>query len=225
MLRVQQVVLPRQQIHLVVRGQRTALLIPRGEERGDRPPFHAGSTIALQPAPSRPATCRVAVSRVSDIALGELDDDQARELGHRDIYALQAAWYENGHQWDPAARAWLLRIAVDSAAAPRLLHRDSTHGYTTRVHDALPDEPEAVDDVRLAAGRRHAEKTERDRFEQLLAERRGLPAPDRLRLALDDARARGIDIEADPDARKIVLRIADFERKVYRPAERSPELA
>jgi hypothetical protein len=225
MLPVQPLVLPRQQIHLVVRGERTALLVPRGEEAGERPPFHAGATIALQPAPSRPATCRVAVSRVTDIALGELDDDLARALGQRDIYALQAEWYNDGHQWDPAGRAWLVRIALDAAAAPRLLHRDSTHGYTSRVHDALPDEPEAVDDVRLAAGRRHAEKTERDRFEELLAQRRELPAPDRLRLALDDARARGIDVEADPDARKIVLRIADLERKVYRPADRSPELA
>jgi hypothetical protein len=89
----------------------------------------------------------------------------------------------------------------------------------------MPDEPEAVDDVRLAAARRAAEKAERAGYEELLAQRRGLAAPDRLRLVLDDATRRGYDVENDPDARKIVLKIADLERKVYRPAERSPELA
>lgn len=221
-------VLPPKQIGLVLRGERTALLVPHGDERGDRPPFRAGSTIALQAAPSRAATCRVAVTRVTDITLGELDDDVARDLGRRDIYDLQAAWHTDGQQWDPASLAWLLRITVDTAAEPRYLHRDSSRGcseygsgYTTRRHEALEDEPEAVDDVRLDIARRHAERTERDRFEELLTDRRRLAAPDRLRLVLDDARARGVDIENDPDARKIVLRIADLERKIYRPAERT----
>lgn len=228
-------VLPREQIHLFLRGQRTLLLVPRRDERADRAPYPAGGKIALQPAASRPATCRVLVARVTDVALGELDDDQAHELGRRDLDELMAAWVAEHDLWNENARAWLMRVIVDTAARPRLLHRDSTKGsveagagYTTSPHEALSDEPEAVDDVALAIARRAAERTERTRYERLLEARRAMPADlahERLRMAMADARARGIDIVQDAEARKLLTLLGSFERKVYRPANRTADVA
>lgn len=40
---------------------------------------------------------------------------------------------------------WVVTFAVDQEHHPRLLHRDSSHGYTENRYQALQDEPEAVD--------------------------------------------------------------------------------
>jgi|1186.fasta_scaffold08126_3 hypothetical protein len=220
MLSVQQpLVLSAEQIHLVVRGQRTALLVPRREARGDRPPYRAGSAIALQVGATRPARARVVVSRITDIALGELDDDQARDLGRRDLDDLMAAWVAERGQWNENARAWLLRVAPDNSARRRLLHRDSTHGYTDDPRLSLPEEPEAVGEHELERASIAAARTEQQRFEQTLAENAQLPDGERLARAIADARTRGVDIEhALWLLRK---RLVAIERLVYRPADRT----
>lgn len=224
MLYVQQaLVLSAEQIHLVVRGQRTALLVPRRGERGDRPPHRAGSAIALQVGVTRPARARVLVSRITDIALGELDDDQARQLGHRDLDELMAAWVDEHGQWNENARAWLLRVALDRSAQRRLLHRDSTHGYTDDPRLALPEEPEAVGEHDLERASISAAHTEQTRFEALLADRERRPEPERLQRAIDDARARGIDI--DHALWLLRKRLTALERQVYRPADRTDDEA
>ncbi|MEA2255573.1 MAG: hypothetical protein QOG35_1618 [Solirubrobacteraceae bacterium] len=218
-------ILPREQIHLILRGQRTLLLVPRGDEPGGAPPYKAGRPIPLQTAATRPATCRVAVLRVTDVALGELDELDARALGVRDVDELRQAWAAEHGRWDAAARAWKLAIALDHAARPHMLvpqsgrhGRRALLGYTTDPAQAMPDEPEAVDEHALAAGRRAAHQTEHDRFEQLLAQRERLDPVERLRLALADARARGTNI--DRDLHVIAQRVKAIERRVYRPAER-----
>lgn len=224
MLYVQQaLVLSAEQIHLVVRGQRTALLVPRRAERGDRPPYRAGSAIALQVGATRPARARVVVSRITDIALSELDDDQARELGHTDLDDLMAAWVAERGEWNENARAWLLRITPDTAAPARLLHRDSSKGYTVHPHEALQEEPEAVDEHALERASISAGRTEQERFAAQLAERAQLPEVERLQLAIDDARARGVDIEHA--LWLIRKRLTALERLVYRPADRTDAVA
>jgi hypothetical protein len=209
--------LPHDQIGLVLNGKRTLLLLPRGDEAGDRPPHHAGSTISLQPAPTESATCRVRVTRVTDVALGELDDDQARELGFRDRYGLQAAWIDEHGGWSSSDRAWLLKISVDPRAPARLLRRRA--GYTTDPTMAIPGAGEAVDDFALAAHRRAAHARETERFEQLLEMRRRLPHDKRLTLVMADAAAR--DVSIDRELHVIGQRLDAMEARVYRPADRT----
>jgi hypothetical protein len=225
MLRVQQgpLVLAAEQIHLVVSGQRTALLVPRRAERGDRPPYRAGASIALQIGATRPARARVIVSRVTDIALGELDDGHARELGRRDLDELMAAWVDEHGLWNENARAWLVRVVVDRSAPRRLLHRDSSHGYTDDPRLALPEEPEAVGEHDLERASIDASRAEQRRYEATLAERERLPEHERLRLIVDDARARGIDI--DHGLWLVRKRIGALERQVLRPADRNADAA
>lgn len=214
-------IVPGEQIHLIARGRCRALLVPRGAEPGDVPPYRVGARVALQRAASEPARGWVNILRVTDVALGELDDDQARELGHRDVYALQAAWLERGVPWDSRARAWMLRIEHDDAAPSRLLHRDSLHGYTDDPRLALRGEPEAVDDFTLAARQRAAHRAEVEAYEQLRAGRARMPLDERLALVLRDADARGVAVGAQRAA--IVKQLDIMERRTYSPADRTAD--
>lgn len=220
-------VLDRAQIHLFIRGERDLLLMPRQPEQA-RAPHQAGSTIALQPAPGREATCRVAVVRETDVALGELDDQDARRLGHRDLDDLMGSWVERHGLWNENARAWRLEVKVDPSAPPRFLRPQSRRimvqgedalQYTSDEREAMADEPEAVDDVALAASRRAAHDAEHTRFERLVAERRRLPLHERVRLALADAERLGVRCRSEHDL--IARAIGDVERRVLRPVDRT----
>lgn len=214
-------ILPAEQIHLIARGRCTLLLIARGDEPGEAPPYRAGARVALQRAASEPARGWVHVNRSTDVALGELDDDQAHDLGHRDIYALQSAWRERGQRWDPQTRAWLLHIEHDDAAPSRLLHRDSSHGYTEDPQLALREEPEAVDDFVLAAQQRAAHHAEQEAFERLLTHRSEMPLDERLALALRDSVTRGVAVGGPRAA--IVKQLVVMERRIYSPANRDAD--
>lgn len=219
------VVLPRAQIHLIRTGQRSLLLIPRGAEAGQDPPHRAGTTIALQPAHNRRATIRVAVARVSDVALRDLDEFHARELGCRSLDELMARWVEEHGLWNENDRAWLIAIAVDVARPSNLLVPQAgrhglraLQGYTNDPRMAMRDEPEAVDEQVLAGGYRAADRREHDAFEERLAERRQLDVGTRLALLRQDATARGAEI--DRDIRAIERCLDAAEERVYRPVER-----
>ncbi|PTL55734.1 hypothetical protein [Paraconexibacter algicola] len=96
-------------------------------------------------------------------------------------------------------RVWIVRFRL--LDAPRLLASDSSHGYTTRARDALPDEPEAVDDATLehfardAAERRAGEPGRRAEHARRLMRanqertKRLLAADPAAVLALEEARA------------------------------------
>lgn len=220
------VVIGREQIHLFVRGRASLLLVPRGPEAGDRPPHRVGSRIALQPKHNRPATLHVQVTRVTDIALGELGDGDAHQLGHRDLDELREAWTERHGEWRDDARAWRLVVALDPSEDTRFLPSQAgAHGiralmsYTSESLTApLDDAGEAVDEFTDAANARAAADLEEQRFEQLLAARRTLPLDERLRRVLDDAATRGVNL--DSTVRLITRKISDAEERVYRPADR-----
>lgn len=213
-------VLEPEQIHLIARGRITLLLLPSTGEVGEPAPYRAGTRVALQRAHGETARAWVNVEHVDPpVALGELTDDQVAALGHRDIYALQAAWRERGQPWDPRARVWLLRIEHDDSAPPRLLHRDSSHAYTEDPLLALRGEQEAVDDFALAAAQRAAHAREHAEYEQRRAERRRLPLEDQLKLALRDCAARGVPDSGPRNA--IVKQIEVLERRAIAPADRT----
>lgn len=219
-------ILPRDQIGRVLAGHRDLLLLPR---RGDgaRPPHAAGATVALQSAATKRATCRVLVSRVTDVALRELGDEEARRLGHRDLDALMAWWVAEYGAFNENVRVWLLAVCVDQSALPTFLARrprvtsaaedsPAARGYTHDERLADPDEPEAVPPDELLVLQRSAHEAARERYEGLLRERSRMPVADRLRLVTAAAEAKGVALGRDE--RVVEECVRAMERRVYRPA-------
>jgi hypothetical protein len=219
------VILSREQIHLFVSGRRTLVLVPRGDEAGHEPPYHAGARVPLVPAVGRSATCSVLVERVTDVALGEIGDDDARELGYRDVDEWMASWVAEHGLFNESARAWRIQVAVDHSEPARLLRAASgQHGrrallpYTRIASEAIPGAGEAPDEHAHAAGRRHAHAAEHERFQERLAAAARLPLATRIELARADAQARGIRITQE--LRALERRVRVLEERVYRPADR-----
>lgn len=212
-------VISREQIHLVLRRQRTRLIAPCASA-DEIPTVGRGTVIALQPAAGRPATCRVTVLDTPQrILLGELDDEHARALGRRDIEDLMEAWVAAHGLWNENALAWLIPIAIDHSARSRFLHRDSVKAYTSSPAEALRGEKEAVDDGELERASLAADRAEKQRFASDLARQRALPAPERLQRAIDDAQSRGANVD---HALFLVGKQLDaLDRIVYAPADRT----
>lgn len=219
-------ILSRRQIGLVLAGRRDLLLLPR-VDGGPRPPHGAGASVALQPGATKRATCRVQVARVTDIALGELGEEEARRLGERDLEALMVAWVAERGLWNENDRAWLLTVVVDPSARPVFLARRprstngsedgvAARGYTHDERLALSDEPEAVHPDVLHDLQRSAHETARSRYEGLLRERSRMPVEERLRLVMADADLRGVQFGRD--VRVVEDCVRSMERRVYRPA-------
>lgn len=200
-------------IAAVLQGRCTALLEPLTDST--TPPYRAGTRQAVHRDESTltPARCRIHITRTTDIALGELDDTHAHQLGHRDRYALMAHWTDHIQPWDPETRAWLITFRLDTAEPPRLLHRHSEKGYTANRRDALPDEPEAIPATTLDLYAQRAHRADATRVDELLTDRARLPIDDRLKLAIRDAEARGAVI--DKPLRVITERIAEIERAAH----------
>lgn len=212
------VVLPAELIHLIARERVTLLLLPRGDDPSDGSQYRVGSRIGLQRHHQETARAWVHILARELVELGQVNDDQALALGHRDRYALQAAWNE-ARPWRATDQAWMLRIQHDPSAPSRMLHRDSSHGYTDDPRLALPEEPEAVDDFVLAARGRAAHDREHADYEQERKRRRALPLDEQLRLALRDCEARGVPVGGPRNA--IAKQIEKLERRALEPADRT----
>ena len=105
----------------------------------------------------------------------------------------------------------LVGVDVD---APRLLHRRSQFGYTRSVHEALRDEPEAVD---VATQRRlselaHVREQERRRADWLEARVRLLEVVGWLQ-----ARPLGVELRDELRAIRRVVDRADRRLRASRP--------
>jgi hypothetical protein len=218
------VILDRPQIRFLLSEERSLVIRPRGAGTG-RLPYAIGQRVPLHTRIGAPAIGRVRVVRIDDVALGELDDADAQLVGCRDLDELAAAWIDQHGRWDESARVWRVEVRPDLQERPRLLTSTAgRHGlralqqYTSAPGAAMADEPEAVDDDTLAGFRRAAQRTEHDRFEQLLAQRRRLEPEERLRLVRADAARRRIDI--DRTMRVVVRRLDALEEIVYSPVDR-----
>lgn len=220
------VILDRKLIHLFKSGQRTLLLEPRGDEPGHAPPHHAGDRIPLVPRFGAPATCTLRVTRVTDIALGEIDDQDARALGYRDVDAWMAAWVEEHGLFNERARAWRAQVEVDPSEPSRVLPAQSGRpfGAAQLLPNALPGRPtlrgagESPDPQAVAGYNRTAHASDHDRVEQLLTEREQISLSRRIELAEADALARGIRIYHLQ--RRIANDVKALEQLVYRAADR-----
>jgi hypothetical protein len=211
------VLLPPDQIGLIRAGQRTLVIVPRGDEAGDRPPYPVGARIPLHRGVGVRAAATVIVTRVSDVAVDELDDHDARGLGFGDVGEFRRAWRAQ-HGDELGARAWIMRITcAPRREAPRLLRRKL--GYTTNPTAAVPEAGEAVD-VHVNAGYgRAAEKLERGRVAEMLEQRKALQPYNRLAMVIGEADARGIDINRHMFI--VLQRIESMEQLVHRVADRT----
>lgn len=67
---------------------------------------------------------------------------------------------------------WVITFAYDTSEQPRFLAARSEHGYTSNRHRALPDEPEAVNDLTLRRYARDAQAKPRITQQQVWQEAR-----------------------------------------------------
>lgn len=117
-------------------------------------PMSVGRGVAVhrKPDPGRkvgPARHRATVTRVREVRLGELADQDARRLGHADLDELMAWWVRTNGLWNEQSPVWVVHIRHDPDELPRWPHRLSERGYTHNRRDALADESVSVDDETL----------------------------------------------------------------------------
>lgn len=167
--------------------------------------YRQGQSYAVQHDRQKPAAGRLVVVTVARQRLGDVTLRDAKAEGHRtrrDFLDFWAGLFPTMTLDDPV---WALVIAPDRDPV-RLLHRDSSRGYTTRRHQALADEPEAVDDDALAYYTARARGRDRDR-------RDSIPLDHRLGRALDRASSSGVDVTREAAA--IARRVDAIERKSW----------
>lgn len=167
--------------------------------------YRLGGSYAVQHDRQTPATGRLIVVSVARQALGDITLRDAKAEGHRtrqEFFDFWGGLFPTMTLDDPV---WALVICPDRDPV-RLLHRDSSRGYTTKRHQALPDEPEAVDDDALAYFTARARGRERDR-------RDSIPLDHRLGRALDRASSSGVDVTREAAA--IARRVDAIERKSW----------
>ncbi|WP_217913221.1 hypothetical protein [Miltoncostaea marina] len=200
-------IFPPSQAWGIARGEVTMArrLVRAGEERCR---YRPGCSYAVQPGPGGSSIGRLVVTRTRREALGAVTVADARREGHGGRAPLTAfvfAWLaQHDREWrdvldlvsdeEAAERfrarwarreVWVLEFIRDPAVAPRLLHRHSERGYTAAPSDAMPDEPEAVDEWTQATITREANMRDEQR-----AEDRRREARDQLAVALQDIASR-----------------------------------
>lgn len=158
---------------------------------------------------------RVAVTSIRRQRLSDMTVLDARAEGHRTTGEYLAAWTEQHGHADPDLEVWVLEFHLlrQNHDRVRLLHAHSEHGYTADERTALPEEPEAVDEV--TAARFAKEAFERD--DQLRRERaawiESLPVADQMRVLGEEARARRVDISSHE--RVIEERVRRIRRQLH----------
>ena len=153
--------------------------------------YREGRTYAVQPGRGKPGLARIRILHTELQQLGDLTYQDAKAEGFRtrdDFYAYWTDLY-NISEPDLAQPVWAIRFQVDTDP-PRLLHKDSSRGYTSDPRLAIRDEPEAIGeaDLRRLHSARHA-------AEQQHRQERSIAA--RLREAQARARRNGVDISPE----------------------------
>lgn len=164
------------------------VLVQYRDGRRKRCPYRPGQQYAITVA-GKTSDMVVLVSEVRLEKAGDIDFEAARREGYRTPALYKAEWvdkhdrrwskdwYERNGAWTELQKRfdsrWADRevwaIVFESVlSSPRLLHADSSRGYTSNPRQAMKGEPEAVGDEWLAAfSRRAAETAARRRAERL----------------------------------------------------------
>lgn len=181
-------------------------------ERDENELYGYSSTIVVRPGEGNRSTgtrpvrrrrrriaqtvARVAVTSIRRQRLGDMTVLDARAEGHRTTGEYLAAWAERHGHADPDLEVWVLEFHLlrQNHDRVRLLHAHSEHGYTADERTALPEEPEAVDEVTAARFAKEASDRDDVMRRQRAAWIAGLPPAERMHVLGEEARARRVDI-------------------------------
>lgn len=167
------------------------------------------------------------VRRPFEQLLHEVTEDEAQAEGFPDRGAFFKWWRETherveapASEAEPVARIpiWVVTFELDKSHQPRLLHKKPHRGYTTNPHEALRDEPEAVDELTLKVFAqdnrgRHKAFTE-GTLSESLAEQKSLEGG--LRFLREQARTRGVNISS---AERVIERqLKAIQQKIEKAA-------
>ena len=207
--------------HLIVAGKKTQTRrTVKAAERECR--FRPGRSYAVEPGRRRAGVARILITDITQEDVADITFAAARaegfkttlEFKHHWLSLHDAAWLDRlDDTWaDPTdagydelvlerfdARhadtlVWVITFQLDRQHLPRYLHRHSERGYTSREHDALHHEPEAIDAITQERYARQAR--ERDVARRRGEDRRAL-LEQRLDAACALALLRGVDVKDD----------------------------
>ena len=197
-------ILPRDQVRRVLNGRKTEARRPTSLAE-----LRLGRAYPVQPSPREPSVCSVTVERVAVEELGQITPKGAWREGFktRDQFF---SWFESRYGCaDQDLLVYVIAFVVVRAEPRRLLHRQSSKGYTTQTTQALPGEPEAVP-------RSYQDELSRQAQEQStrMASERAQERRERWSLAQRLQRLEGLrHVDHSGDMRVIRKRIEAMERK------------
>lgn len=211
-------ILDREQIRRIVRGQKNEHRLPLIRRRGNgwikRPGYVPGELYPVQyqdEEGKRPTALHIRVVAVGASTVASMDEAAARRCGYESLEDFEDAW---PRAWRPDGEMWVIRFEI-AQERPRFLAalagRAPNSDYTGSASRALDPDAEAVDDATLG---RYAEENRRRFKRDLEAERErraGLPVSEQLAAVLEDAKRTGRDVSGD--LRVIRRRIEAMKRK------------
>ena len=131
------------QIRHVLTGRKSQVRVPYKGEPACR--YRIGRNYGIKPNPRAEEACRIVILATTLQTLADVTDQDARREGHQNLAGYHQHIRDgNDGKLDLTQQVWALQFDVHRDPV-RLLHRDSTHGYTENPHNAMGDEPEAVD--------------------------------------------------------------------------------
>lgn len=175
-------------------------------DRPDNELYGFTSAIVGQPGKTRRRRKRIArtvaralITSVRRQHLRDMTVLDARAEGFRTTSEFQAAWCERHHldEIDPDQAVWVLELdpVRESHDRVRYLHRRSEYGYTGDFRSALAGEDaEVVDEATQARFAREAFERDDLMRRERTAWIASLPAPQRLHVLSEEARARRVDV-------------------------------
>ncbi|MDQ3933412.1 MAG: ASCH domain-containing protein [Actinomycetota bacterium] len=181
-------------IHAIAQGKKTMTRRPlKSNDEVCR--YRVGHDYAIQPGRGKPAVARITITDVRRERLGELTFNDARAEGFRTRAEFFEYWEQLYGRVDVDELVWVITFEV--AENIRLLHKDSTRGYTANPEQAVEGEPEAVDAETMEryARQGHARWTEDHREEVERREARARAA--KLQETQVRAAKRGVDVGAE----------------------------
>jgi hypothetical protein len=160
----------------------------------------------------------IRIAQVELQALADITDEDARASGWRDARRLFTRWREKygTGPLDPDARCWTVTFELSREHIPRLLHRDSQHGYTHDPRLALVDEPEAVDETTQADITRRAGEVYNATHAEDELRRKARSLSAQLKETVNRATRKGIDI--DENVERIRAELDAVQRKLREAA-------
>lgn len=163
----------------------------------------------------------------TDQLLHEVTDDEAVRSGHANAQEFWDWWLETFNQgWghrthtreSPAVvhAIDVYTVELDRSHRIRLLHKDSSHGYTENPYMAVSDEPESVEPEYLERFAKGAEDTGKILRAEQKAKEDARTQARRLRQARLTATRKGVDIDENVDW--IERQLSEIERKLDQAA-------